>query len=159
MIEIKQSSTHHCFVCGTKNSHGLKIKFFSDGNGYVFAHKTFSRDFQGYSGIVHGGVISAVLDEAAGRTPLKGIRPEAMIVTGKLEVKYIKPVLIGEPILIESKLIAHKGRVYIAKSTLKNSNGELLAEAEVTLIEPGKSLVDSITPSEDQWVDWENNGV
>jgi uncharacterized protein (TIGR00369 family) len=158
MTEINQSSTHHCFICGTDNSHGLKIRFFSDGNGYVYANTVFTQDYQGYPGIVHGGVISAVLDEAAGRTSVKEQRPEFMVVTGKLEVKFIKPVRVGDPVLIESRLISHRGRVFIANSSLKNNAGELLAEAVVTLIEPGKSLVDSIAPGEDEWVDWDKNG-
>ena len=158
MTTILQSSTHHCFVCGIDNPSGLKINFVSDGNGSVTAQKVFSEDFQGYPGIVHGGVISAVLDEAAGRAVVKEARPEIVLVTGKLSVRFRKPVRINELILIEGKAISQLGRVYQTKSWLKNKIGEILAEAEVTLVQPGADLLESIEPANDQWVDWDKNG-
>jgi acyl-coenzyme A thioesterase PaaI-like protein len=158
MTLIRQSSTHHCFVCGVDNPKGLKINFSSDGNGSVTASKIFSSEFQSYPGIVHGGIISACLDEAAGRSVVLAKRPDIVLVTAKLTVRFRKPVHINETIAIEGKLINQVGRVYQTKGWLKNSVGEVLAEADVTLVEPGTELVDSIEPGEDQWVDWDDNG-
>lgn len=158
MTTILQSSTHHCFVCGVDNPSGLKINFVSDGNGSVTAQKIFSEDFQGYPGIVHGGVISAVLDEAAGRSVVKEARPEIVLVTGKLSARFRMPVRLNELILIEGKFISQTGRIYQTKSWLKNKAGEILAEAEVILVQPGTDLLESIEPANDQWVDWEKNG-
>jgi uncharacterized protein (TIGR00369 family) len=152
---IKQSSTHNCFVCGVENPHGLHIDFISDGEGSVYAEHVFSKEFEGYPGIVHGGVISSVLDEAAGRASVRGKRPEFVLVTGKLVVHFRKPVRIGEKILIEGKQEKQTGRIFIATSCLKTEAGKILAEAEVTLVQPGKELTDSIDPAEDQWIDFE----
>ena len=158
MTIIKQSSTHHCFVCGVDNPHGLKINFASDGMGNVSAKTVFHSEFQSYPGIVHGGVISAVLDEAAGRAIVTGKRPEIVLVTGKLVVHFRKPVKINEPINIEGKLLSRQGRIYQAKSWLKDTNGAVLAEAEVTLVQPGTELTEMIDPAEDQWVDLDEEG-
>jgi acyl-coenzyme A thioesterase PaaI-like protein len=158
MTNIRQSSTHHCFVCGIDNPHGLQINFSSDGEGLVTAEKVFPEEFQGYPGIVHGGVISAVLDEAAGRATVKRARPEIVLVTGKLSVRFRKPVRINKRILIEGRFVSQTGRVFQTKSWLKDEAGEILAEAEVTLVQPGSELVDSIEPTDDQWVDWIENG-
>ena len=157
MTKITQSSTHFCFVCGVDNPFGLKINFQGDGNGFVSAQTVFISSYQGYPGIVHGGVISAVLDEAAGRATVLGKRPEVVLVTGKLVVHFRKPVKINELILIEGRMINHTSRVYQAESCLKSKDGVILAEAEVTLVQPGDQLVGAIQPGDDQWVDLEEN--
>jgi acyl-coenzyme A thioesterase PaaI-like protein len=155
MTIIKQSSTHHCFVCGVDNPRGLKIDFSSDGNGNVTAKTIFSSEYQSYPGIVHGGIISACLDEAAGRSVVPAKRPDIVLVTGKLVVRFRKPVRINTPIQIEGKFISRSGRVYQTKGWLKDESGDVLAEADVTLVEPGTELFDSIQPGDDQWVDWD----
>ncbi|NMC86023.1 MAG: PaaI family thioesterase [Anaerolineaceae bacterium] len=152
---IKQSSTHHCFVCGIENPHGLHIDFTSDGEGRAYAEHVFPKEFEGYPGIVHGGVISSVLDEAAGRATMRDKRPEFVLVTGKLVVHFRQPVRIGEKVLIEGKQEKQAGRIFLTTSCLKNEAGEVLAEAEVTLVQPGKELTESIDPAEDQWVDFD----
>ena len=150
---IKQSNTHNCFVCGIDNPFGLGIHFESDGKGKVTAQKIFSSEYQGYPGIVHGGILSAVLDEAAGRSTMTEKRPEIVLVTGKLVVHFRKPVKINQNVLIEGVMIKRTGRVYETRGTIKTETGELLVDAEVILVEPGKSLVDEIEPANDQWVD------
>lgn len=152
-MNIKQSSTHNCFVCGLDNPHGLGIHFESDVFGHVVAHKTFSGDYQGYPGIVHGGIISAVLDEAGGRSTMKSKRPDIVLVTGKLVVHFRSPVRINQPVVIEGYLVKQFGRVFETKSTIKSETGELLAEAEVMLVQPGEELINAIEPAEDQWID------
>lgn len=153
MTTITQSGTHQCFVCGIDNPAGLKILFTSDGNGNVTAETMFSRNHQGYPSIVHGGVIAAVLDEAAGRATMKGKRPELDLVTGKLSIRYRKPVKVGERIVITGKMVSVTGRVYECKSDMRSVSGEILAEAEVVLVHPDKELLMDIMVSDDQWID------
>ena len=52
----------HCFVCGDQNVHGLKAKFFFDGEK-AFTEVTADGSFEGYRGIYHGGIIATLLDE------------------------------------------------------------------------------------------------
>jgi uncharacterized protein (TIGR00369 family) len=155
-MRIVQSNTHQCFVCGIDNPTGLKITFESDGEGKVWTKKRFTKEHQGYPGIVHGGVLAAVLDEAAGRATMKHKRPEITLVTGKMAIRYRKPVRVDDLILIEGMMVSHNGRVYQCSSTLKSEQGELLAEAEVTMVEPGKELASTIVPAENQWIDQVN---
>jgi uncharacterized protein (TIGR00369 family) len=155
-MRIVQSNTHQCFVCGIDNPNGLKITFESDGEGKVWARKRFSKEYQGYPGIVHGGILAAVLDEAAGRATMKHKRPEVNLVTGKLSIRYRKPVHVDELILVEAMVVSHSGRVYQCESRLKSEAGELLAEAEVMMVEPGQELALTIVPADDQWIDQEN---
>ncbi len=155
-MTITQSGTHQCFVCGIDNPAGLKIVFKSDGLGQVSARKVFTKDHQDYPGVVHGGVIAAVLDEAAGRATMKGKRPDIDLVTGKLSIRYRKPVKVGQEIFIEGRMESVSGRVYTCTSKMRAENGDILAEAQVVLIEPDKDLLGSISIGDDQWVDYKD---
>lgn len=150
---LKQSNTHYCFVCGVDNPRGLALNFESNGAGKTVARTTFSKEYQGYPGIVHGGILSTVLDEVGGRSVMKGIRPEVVLVTGKLTVHFRKPVHVGQPVVIEGTLIKDYGKVFETRGTICSETGELLVEAEIILVQPGKSLLDEIEPAEDQWID------
>ncbi len=154
-MKMIQSSTHHCFVCGIDNPFGLKMQFNSDGDGQVSSRIIFPAMYQGYPGIVHGGILAAVLDETAGRATMKHKRPDLNLVTGKMTIRYRKPVKVEEEVSIEGKVLNRTGRVFICSSSISSLSGELLAEAEVTLVEPGSELLASIMTHEDQWVDHE----
>jgi uncharacterized protein (TIGR00369 family) len=154
-MKIIQSNTHQCFVCGVDNPAGLRITFESDGEGKVQARVRFSKQFQGYPGIVHGGVIAAVLDEAAGRATMKSRRPEVTLVTGKLTVRYRKPVIVDDWITVKGNYETYSGRVHTCSSNMISESGEILAEAEVVLVEPAKELVEAITTTDDRWIDQE----
>ena len=56
-------SNHACFGCGDNNPIGLRLRFAYAGNG-VEASFTPSAEHQGFHDVVHGGIISTVLDEA-----------------------------------------------------------------------------------------------
>ncbi len=152
-MTIKQANTHFCFVCGLDNPCGLALHFESDGAGKAVAKMAFSKDYQGYPGIVHGGILSTVLDEVGGRATMKGIRPEAVLVTGKLTVHFRKPVKVDQPVIIEGELVKDFGKIVETKGTIKSESGELLVEAEIVLVQPGEKLIDEIEPAEDQWID------
>ena len=53
----------HCVVCGHQNPHGLQLTFRVDGNG-VTAEWVPGKNWESFQGVIHGGVISTVLDEA-----------------------------------------------------------------------------------------------
>ena len=81
-----------CVVCSGANPHGLGLKFEPDEDGGVstvfLAHPTL----EGYPGLVHGGVIASMLDGAMTNCLFaQGL----VAVTGELNVRYCKPVLIG----------------------------------------------------------------
>jgi uncharacterized protein (TIGR00369 family) len=155
-MKIVQSNSHHCFVCGVDNPAGLKVTFTGNGEGEVWTKTCFSGNHQGYPGIVHGGVIAAILDEAAGRATMKHKRPEVNLVTGKMTIRYLKPVRVNEEVLVEGKVITTKGRVYQCQSKIRSEKDGILAEAEVVLVEPGQELLSNLEIAGDQWIDQED---
>jgi acyl-coenzyme A thioesterase PaaI-like protein len=130
----KQANSRHCFVCGIDNPVGLHLNFYETEPGIVTADFTSPEHFQGYPGILHGGIVASILDEAAGRAHM-GIFPPRFMFTAKLEVKYRKNVPVGEPLMIIGKAGKDRGRIAESWSGIYSQEAELLAEADVLLVD------------------------
>jgi acyl-coenzyme A thioesterase PaaI-like protein len=137
----KQASARHCFICGVNNQNGLQIKFYQSEPGVVVAHVVVPKHFEGYPGVVHGGIVSAMLDEIAGRAFLTGDPPRFMV-TAKLTVRFRRPVPIEQPLKLLGNAKEDKGRMAIASSELHDMSGALLAEAEVVLANMPANIVE-----------------
>ena len=129
----KQASSRHCFVCGVENPVGLHLKFYETGLGEVTAEYTAPEHYQGYPGVLHGGIVASILDETAGRAHM-GIFPPRFMFTAKLEVRYRKNVPVGQPLKIVGRAGRDKGCAAEATSAIYNQDGTLLAEANALLI-------------------------
>jgi len=127
---IDIESVEMCFGCGKANPIGLKLELKKAG-------ETASAEFmpqdvhQGYGGIVHGGIMSALLDEMAGRL-LYELGYKA--VTARIEVRFKRPASVGKPICLFSKIHEKKGRVILTHSEAKSEQGKLLAEATASFV-------------------------
>jgi uncharacterized protein (TIGR00369 family) len=116
-----------CFICGEKNPIGLKLRLRVDSDlGQSSADVKFPEDFQGWAGVVHGGLVAAVLDEAliyaAGA---KGIK----CVTGEITVRYVKPTLTGVLYSLVGRLVEDQGRIVLAEGRLVDGEGQEVARA------------------------------
>ncbi|PIU90350.1 MAG: hypothetical protein COW33_01640 [Anaerolineae bacterium CG17_big_fil_post_rev_8_21_14_2_50_57_27] len=129
----KQPNSRHCFVCGIENPVGLHLKFYETGPGEVTADYTAPEHFQGYPGVLHGGIVAAILDETAGRAHMGNFPPRFMF-TAKLEVRYRKNVPVGQPLKIVGRAGRDKGRAAEATSAIYSQDGTLLAEANALMI-------------------------
>lgn len=129
---IKQPNSTHCFVCGLQNPHGLKAEFHDDGRETVISHYTIPKDFEGYPGVAHGGIVASILDEAVGRVPMIGA-PNRFMMTVKIEIKYRQPVPVAQPLTIVGRLVKLRGRLCVATGELQLADGSVAAEATATL--------------------------
>ena len=120
-LEVRED--HHCFGCGRLNPHGLKLSFFADPDGSVWADWIPSREREGYAGIAHGGMITTVLDEVMGWV-LSHNRIWA--VTGRLNVSFRKPVEIGKSTRARAWIVADHGRKIDVAADLRLIGDETL---------------------------------
>jgi acyl-coenzyme A thioesterase PaaI-like protein len=141
-----QASSRHCFVCGIANPYGLHMRFYAPRVGEVEAHITVPEQFQGYPGVVHGGIVAAMLDEVAGRIYMNGGDGKAprFMFTGKLEIRYRKNVPVGKPLRLVGIGIKDNGRVASAKSFIFDETDTLLAEAEALLLNTPEELLTNV---------------
>jgi acyl-coenzyme A thioesterase PaaI-like protein len=123
---------HYCFGCGRDNPHGLKLTFFAGDDGEVWADWTPWREHEGFNGIAHGGIITAVLDEVMGWAVY---HKRIWAVTGKIAVSFRKPVLVGEPTRATARMTEMRGRkIRLVAELRRLANDDLLAEADAVFI-------------------------
>ena len=130
---MKQPNSKHCFVCGRENPYGLQLKFYETQPGQVVVEYTVPEQYQGYPGVVHGGIVAAMLDEVTGRAHMGGDPPRFMF-TARLEIRYHKNVPIGEPLKIVGYAGKSRERTAMASGKIFGPDGDLLAEAEALLV-------------------------
>jgi acyl-coenzyme A thioesterase PaaI-like protein len=130
---LKQPNSRSCFVCGVDNPNGLHLHFYETAPGEVTAEYTVPDHFQGYPGVVHGGVVAAMLDEVSGRAHM-GEDPPRFMYTARLDVRYRKNVPIGQPLRLVGRAGKSRGRMATATGQIFGPDGDLLAEAEALLV-------------------------
>ncbi len=128
-----QPNSLHCFVCGLANHNGLQLRFYETGPGEVTADYTVPDHFQGYPGVVHGGIVTAMLDEVTGRAHMHGEQTRFMF-TAKLEIRFRKNVPVGEPLRVVGQVEKSKSRMASSTGKIYGPDGDLLAEAKALLV-------------------------
>jgi uncharacterized protein (TIGR00369 family) len=122
--EIQRYS--HCFVCGDKNDIGLKLDFY-EKDGKARAEFTPDKNFEGYRDILHGGILSTLLDEAMIKSILaRGI----LTVTYQIEVKFKRPATIGEKLIIEGEITGERRKLILTEGKVFKEDGTTVAEAK-----------------------------
>lgn len=114
---------HKCFGCSPSNPSGLQMKFYSRGES-VFSWVTVPDHLCGWHNLAHGGAVSAVLDEIMGRAAVYFLKK--FIMTKSMTVEFLKPILIGQEMKAEGKVLERKndreatvdGLIFDAKGTL-----------------------------------------
>ena len=122
----KTISHPNCFACGSKNGAGLRLKFHKDEDGTVFGNFFADPKFEGYSGIIHGGIIATLLDSAMTHCLLmKGISA----LTGRLSIKYSIPIRTGTVVKLEARIVDQFHEMFILEGKAL-VDGKKVARAE-----------------------------
>lgn len=130
MNKLNLQDDGYCFACGGRNESGLKL-FFRTEEGRAFAEFIPQKTHQGFKDIVHGGIISAILDEAMVKAVLsKGIEA----VTAEITVRLKKPLFVGDKIFIEAKINKTGNRLIETSSQIKTQDNTIVAEARAKLL-------------------------
>ncbi|HVP05150.1 MAG TPA: PaaI family thioesterase [Dehalococcoidia bacterium] len=124
--ERDDSPRHDCFGCGDRNPEGLRIEFAIDGLK-VSGRFTPRKVHQGFPGVAHGGIAAAAMDEAMGWAMYAA---GAWAMTVKMQVKYRRPLPLGEEVIVSAETIRDRGRRLEAVSRIETPAGEVLCEAE-----------------------------
>ena len=116
---------HYCFACGRENPRGLHLTFRFEGDDYV-CEFTPEQEYQGWTDILHGGIVSTVLDEVMTRILWeRGINA----MTVELMIRLKRPVPIGEPVTARARLTGSRKRLYETEAELVLADGTLAATA------------------------------
>jgi uncharacterized protein (TIGR00369 family) len=120
---------YRCFGCCPDNPIGLHLHFEEDGDT-VQCRWDPSDLYQGFNGVLHGGIQSTLLDELGGWTIMVKIGTNG--VTSKMEVKYRKPVQIEKgPLLLKAKIQKQDLRFATIEACIYDSEQLLCTEAHI----------------------------
>jgi uncharacterized protein (TIGR00369 family) len=124
---------HYCFVCGEQNPSGLHLVF-SLHDGKVTTEFFPEKIHQGYKDIVHGGIISALLDEAMVKVALMQKMPA---ITAELNVRFKNPLVVGDKAIVEATITKVNKRIIEVAGIMKkigNTLDTLIAEGNAKLL-------------------------
>ncbi len=115
-----------CFVCGKENPAGLRAKFYIE-NGAVKMPLTVRPEHCGYPNVVHGGVVTAALDECMAWAASRAIG--RMCVTGDLTVRFLQRVPADKPLTASAEVAKAYRLLAHTTAALTGEDGTLYARA------------------------------
>ena len=139
----KQPNSDYCFVCGRKNPKGLYMSFYDNGANEVVSEYTVSDEFQGYPGVVHGGVVAAMLDEVVCRVAMIEDHHHFMM-SVKLELKYRHPVPTGVNLRVVGQIKRLRGRLGKATGEVILPDGTMAVESALILADIPQELITGV---------------
>ncbi|HVO68964.1 MAG TPA: PaaI family thioesterase [Aggregatilineaceae bacterium] len=152
----QQPNSRWCFVCGIENPCGLKIRFHNDGYHRSLARVTLGEQYQSYPGIVHGGILTTILDETMGRAILAedgsdDISQARFMFTVKMETRFRKSVPLNEEFIVRGRVEQDRGRMVQVSGEVVLGDGMVAVEASATLVTIPPEQVDQMLSYDVGW--------
>lgn len=143
---------YNCFGCSPENAYGLKMHFEEEGDEVVSRWNP-DKKFQGFTGVLHGGIQATLMDELASWFVFAKLGTAG--VTARMEVTYHKPVKISRgPLVLRARLSEQRRRLAVMKVTLTDAEGTLCSEAvvEYFLFPPEKARQELLYPGQEYFL-------
>ena len=130
-----------CFGCGPDNPLGVQLSFRSVANGSQTATWVPRSCHESFQGIVHGGIVTTVLDEAMAKAVAA---TNVLALTCELKLRLRRSVVTGSKLTVTGWIVAQERRRIIAEASVCDIDGTELAHAWGTfLTAKGQGLRDS----------------
>ena len=128
-ILLPSGENQNCFGCSLKNKSGLHMEFYStERRESVISWLKVPDHLCGWSNLVHGGIISTMLDEAMGWAALVILKK--LVVSKSIAVDFLKPILIGKEIRVEGNVSKiNSEREAILQGCIYNDKSEMCARS------------------------------
>ena len=128
--DITPIADNYCFVCGRDNPRGLRIKVkYSPDEMAAETKLALPREYQGWAGVIHGGILSTLLDEMMAHAVWRFAGPG---VTLSMEVRFHHPLKPEEAILV-------RGVLAPVNSSRRSAQAEITRESDSQRIATAKS--------------------
>jgi uncharacterized protein (TIGR00369 family) len=122
---------HHCFACGELNEIGLHLALKFEPNR-CHADLALPNVYEGWEGVVHGGIICTILDEVMAWAL---IDMDSWGVTARMSVEFKRPLLVGQAIRAEGWVVDARRRLHRTAGRIVDAGtGEVVATAEATYV-------------------------
>ena len=124
---MRVENNNRCFACGKENPFGLQVNpdIAPDG-AEVKIECTPPDHFQGWANVIHGGILSTLLDEAITYVGIASFDGPA--VTAQLEIRFKKPATAGDKLIITANRVKMTKRLIEVEAHINSENGARIAE-------------------------------
>lgn len=138
----KQPTSRYCFVCGRENPVGLNMRWTNyPEEGEIRGEVVVPEHFNGYPGIVHGGIVSAILDETSGRAIMMSGDRERLMVTLRLEVIFKRPTPTQTPLTAVGRVRRETASRASVEGELRLPDGTVTASCEAIIARPPAEIM------------------
>jgi uncharacterized protein (TIGR00369 family) len=132
-VLLEPNPANGCLGCGAANARGMHLTFEQDEKEKCIRGLfRLGEEYQGGPGLIHGGIIATLLDEAMGK--VNRFR-NVLAVTAELVVEYLKPIPVGEELLVEAREVEKHGRNLHHVGEVCNRQGQVLARGHARFVE------------------------
>lgn len=130
MSKPLKDGDHMCFACSPNNPIGLKLVFENEGD---ICRTSFvaGPEHQGWNGVMHGGLLTTILDEVMAQWLCSRDLPA---MTAEMTTRFVNPVPIGAKLIIESRLVANKRRLFLLEASAILPDGAVAAKADAKFV-------------------------
>lgn len=125
------------------------MTFYTTKPGTVEAQINLPKDYEGFPNIVHGGILSAILDEVTGRAQMSF--KDRFMVTAQLTMRFRMPVLVDQNYTVLGVAGEIKGRVSKSTGQILDMDGRIMAEADAVFVDLTQEQIDSMADASDYW--------
>jgi acyl-coenzyme A thioesterase PaaI-like protein len=140
-----------CFVCGVKNSFGLKASFYETDGNELIALFVPAQEHQGYPGRLHGGIASSILDETIGRVVMIDNEEEIWGLTVELHVEYKKPIPLETELKVVARITEENSRFFKGAGEIVLPGGDVAVVARGRYLKVPLAKIAACSPAELEW--------
>ena len=149
-VTKKQNNAKMCLICGVDNAQGMHAFFYELEDGSLVGVANAQAIHQSYPGRVHGGAITALLDETIGRA-VNIEEPDVWGVTVSLSTRYRKPVPYDATLLIVGRITESNRHLFKGEGTLILPDGQIAATASATYMKLPLEKIADFDPHGEDW--------
>jgi len=129
--KIDLSIESSCFACSPNNPRGLRLNFVQNEQNEATAEWTPDKTLEGFPGIIHGGILTTVLDESMAKAV---IAAGADALTAELRIRLRQHVAPGQTVHVRGWIASRNRRMIQTEATLEALDGSELAHAWATFL-------------------------
>jgi len=129
-----------CFFCGAATGGPAMELHYGEEN--VFCKFVAREKFQGYDGMLHGGIVTGILDEVMWWALF--MEKRAVCATSKIEVRFNRPILCGNSYVAFGSLIKENGRTYQMSGCIEDEKGRVCARSAGSFRKIEKFTLDDV---------------
>ena len=147
----KQPNSRMCFVCGTRNFAGLKVRFYEQADGGVLARFAATALHADDTGSLSLAAIAAAMDEAMGRAIMIPYGEAIWGVTAELSFQIHRPAPVGVELAVAGRITSEKSRIFEGRGELLLPDGMIAVEGHGRYVKLDMVALGGFDPEREEW--------